>query len=216
MATMAPETSGGDALGGGTLGLERLPGQACFWVSPGGYDYAKTALVWPHGFSARDNPVRLIGPDGQILARPGDLVTLGGGSPPPGFVPSATQDPCGIGNIFFVSSVVTVNGKPINIGEGSLRLETRPDNGSTACPTESLEPLMPVMWNDRLELRIVATGEDVPATWPVGFHAMTNPIRVVDGNGHVVVAQGVETAKLRGTRTATSIDVCGLGEVTYP
>jgi photosystem II stability/assembly factor-like uncharacterized protein len=216
IVTIAPETSGGDALGGGTLGLDRLAGQACFWVSPGGYDYAKTALVWPHGFSARDNPVRLIGPDGQILARPGDLVTLGGGSPSPGFVPSPTQDPCGIGNIFFVSSVVTVNGKPMNIAEGSLRLETRPDNGSTACPAAPLEPLMLVMWDERLELRILASGENVPATWPSGFHAMTDPIRVVDGKGHVIVTQGVETANLRGTRTATSIDVCGLGEVSYP
>jgi photosystem II stability/assembly factor-like uncharacterized protein len=216
IATMAPEISGGDALGGGTLGLERLPGQACFWVSPGGYDYARTALVWPHGFSARDNPVRLIGPDGQVLARLGDLVTLGGGSPPPGFVPSSTQDPCGIGNIFFVSSVVTVNGTSINIGEGSLRIEISPDNGSTACLTEPLEPLMLVMWDERLELRIVATGENVPVTWPTGFHAITNPIRVVDRNGHAVVTQGLETATLRGTRTVTSIDICGLGEVTYP
>ncbi len=213
---MAPETSGGDALGGGTLGLERLSGQACFWVRPGGYDYARTALVWPHGFSARDNPVRLIGPDGQVLARLGDLVTLGGGSSPPGFVPGSTQDPCGIGNIFFVSSVVTVNGKPIDIGEGSLRLETRPDNGSTACPKEPLEPLMLVMSDDRLQLRGIAMGEDVPAIWPDGFHAMTNPIRVVDTKGRDVVIQGVETAKLRGVRTGMSIDVCGLGEVTYP
>jgi photosystem II stability/assembly factor-like uncharacterized protein len=216
IATMAPENSGGDALGGGTLGLERLPGQACFWVSPGGCDFAKTALVWPHGFSARDNPVRLIGPDGQILAHVGDLATLGGGSPPPGFVPSQTPDPCGIGNIFFVSSVVSVNGKPINIGEGSLRLETRPDNGSTGCPAAPLEPLMIVMWDERLQLRIVSTGENLPVTWPSGFHAMTDPIRVVDAKGRDVVIQGVETAKLRGTRTATSIDVCGLGEVTYP
>jgi len=109
-----------------------------------------------------------------------------------------------------------VNGMPINIGEGSLRLETRPDNGSTACPTEPLERLMLVMSNDRLQLRSIATGEDVPATWPSGFHAMTNPIRVVDAKGRDVVIQGVETTKLRGVRTAMSIDVCGLGDTTYP
>jgi hypothetical protein len=37
-------------------------------------------VKWPPGIQARTDPIRLIGPDGTVIARHGDIVHVGGGS----------------------------------------------------------------------------------------------------------------------------------------
>jgi hypothetical protein len=65
-------------------------------------------VKWPPGVQARTDPVRLIGPDGAVIAHEGDWVTLGGGSPlaeiPP--VPPCTQRP-----MFIAHEIVSVEPK---------------------------------------------------------------------------------------------------------
>lgn len=103
---------GGDPyLNGGCLWLESAqdpPGG----VSPG----TRTSAIWRYGFRAFRDPLRLVGPDGQVVARVGDILSLGGGSPPVDFVVPPELDPCGTGQVFAVSEVVSVNGVVVRIG----------------------------------------------------------------------------------------------------
>lgn len=59
----------------------RLAGAAdrdggCLWLET---DVGPQAVWWPAGFTARFDPVELLGPTGRILAREGDLIRGGGG-----------------------------------------------------------------------------------------------------------------------------------------
>jgi hypothetical protein len=58
-------------LRGGLVGDER-----CLWIDVSG---APVTIVWPHGYRARFDPARLIGPDGDVVAYEGQELTLGGG-----------------------------------------------------------------------------------------------------------------------------------------
>jgi hypothetical protein len=207
IATSPRGFSGGDALAGGTLGVETTGSMTCFYLAAPGD--SKTALVWPYGFSAGGTPVAVLGPDGQRLAQAGDIVTLGGGAPPPGYVPADIQDPCGFGSLFWVSSVASVNGHDINIGEGSLQLTIRSSGAPADCPGLQLEPLMLVMVNEHLQLRVVSSGVDLEASWPVGYRTATDPIRVLDAKGSAIAVQGREVTDLIGTRSDGGISVCG-------
>ena len=215
VATLAPGETGGDARGGGILGGRVATGTACFWVSSPGLG-VRTALVWPNGFSAAVDPLALLGPDGQVLAQPGDSVVLGGGGPPTGASPAPAQDPCGLGSVFLVASVVEVNGKAVNIGEGSLRLVTHAASAAGSCPSGYLPSLMLVMSGGHLRLR-TTDGTDLDATWPPGFTARSgNRITVVDPAGRVVATQGEEAGNLRGEVRTGSVEICGAGSRSYP
>ncbi len=39
-------------------------------------------IVWPHGYHAAANPLRVIDNNGQVVARVGDVITLNGGTAP--------------------------------------------------------------------------------------------------------------------------------------
>ena len=207
IATSDPGFSGGDALDGGTLRVERRGSSLCFYATSGAPG-PKTALVWPYGFSAGSDGHSILGPDRQELARVRDLVTLGGGAPPPGYRPTASQDPCGYGAIFWVSSVATVNGSPVHVGEGSLVLTTRPRGQPNPCPTDAIEPVMLVMVDDHLKLRVLSSGVDVEASWPAGYFTRTDPIRIVSPDGRRIAIQGRETGDLHGAVGPTGILVC--------
>jgi hypothetical protein len=46
----------------------------------------KMSVLWPNGFSARFDPdLSLIGADGRVIARSGDLLDLGGGQVDPSY-----------------------------------------------------------------------------------------------------------------------------------
>jgi hypothetical protein len=211
VATTAPGAPGSDALASGRLGGERRDGLVCWWLSQGSF---RMALLWPFGFSAVDNPLRIIGPDGQSLAAVGDDVELGGGAPPVDYVPTPAQDPCDVGHLYGVSVVGTVNGQRVDIGEGSLTLVTRAPSDAMSCPLPFLEPIMLVMTDGRLRLR--TGGHDVDASWPAGFSALPgNRIRIVDAQGVVVIVQGVQIDNARGITAGGRIDVCGFGATIY-
>lgn len=222
LPTRAPhDPGGGDALLTGVLGGTARNGGWCIWVEAAdGYEYStavtRASIIWPFGFHAFVNPLRVVGPDGQVLAKVGDTIELGGGGPPQDYVPTPAQDPCALGQIFSISSVGSVNGIAIGIGEGSLKLVTRSPGSSVACPSTFLEPVMLVMGDERLQLRILSSGRDLNVTWPPGFTARPgNRISVIDDNGMVVMTQGVEVSNARGTATDNQIEFCGLGEASY-
>jgi hypothetical protein len=218
--TAPPGSGGADALGGGVLGGKTLNGVACFWFDqPGSTDPAnRVAIGWPFGFRAFVNPLRIVGPDGEVLARVGDLVEAGGGGAPPGEALTPAQDPCGIGRFFAVGEVaVAVGGRRMWISEGSLALVTRPKGMLSDCPAAPLEPLMLVMSDSHLRLRLIDPGVDVDAIWPAGFSAIRpNNAEVLDAGGRLVIEQGREVRDARGVATATGLAICGIGEKVFP
>jgi hypothetical protein len=175
------------------------------------------ALVWPYGFTARTDPLRLVGGDGQVLARRGDHVELGGGGPPVGYVPTPAQDPCKTGDLFAVSAVGSVNGVRLDVYGGSIRLVTRPRGTSDFCSDAAPARSMLVMKDGRLEVQIVETDITVPATWPDGFAARWgNRITILDNDGDIVMTQGVEEPTVRARITSEGADICGFGDMIYP
>ena len=211
LATKPPGSVGSDALALGRLGGELRAGAACLWLTQ---DSGRMALLWPFGFSALADPLRIIGPDGQTLATVGDDIELGGGSPPVDFIPTAAQDPCGVGALFDVSVVGTVNGKRVDIGEGSLQLATRQPGDPSSCPEPFVEPVTLVMSDGRLRLR--TTDSDVDVSWPEGFSAQPGSrIRIADAHGVDVMTQGVQVSNVRGVVAGGRIDICGIGAKVY-
>lgn len=93
LATSAPDSPGMDALAIGNLAGEIRGGTVCFWLEPtsGSVDGPRTALLWPFGFGALADPLRLTGPDAQVIAAVGDAVGLGGGGMREGYMPTATR-----------------------------------------------------------------------------------------------------------------------------
>lgn len=67
-------------LPGGPLEGEVRDGYACFWfpVEGGGF----VSLVWPEDLIARDHPLRVENPEGEVVAQVGDTVAgMVGGHP---------------------------------------------------------------------------------------------------------------------------------------
>jgi hypothetical protein len=57
-----------------------LRGEQCLWVeATDGGPAALVAVVWPHGYSARFDPPRLVDSQGDVVATEGQQVSLGGG-----------------------------------------------------------------------------------------------------------------------------------------
>jgi hypothetical protein len=66
-----------------------------------------TAVRWPQGFGALFDPVRLVDPQGNVVASEGEIVVLGGGS----MDPSIVLQRCAVGDGpgWDASSVVRVD-----------------------------------------------------------------------------------------------------------
>lgn len=102
-----PGEASDGALAVGVLYGEIVDGYVCFWLE---HVEGRTAVVWPRGFSADADGPRLLDPDGDVVASPGDVVGVGGG-----FV-HATPG-CGepFGEVFYAASVTEVSGAPVHI-----------------------------------------------------------------------------------------------------
>ena len=93
----------------------RLEGRAdtgCVWLVPDEADLpgGRVATVWPRGFTALWDPLRLMRRDGELVATEGDVLLTGGGlvpmSPPVPPVP----EPCRTGDrVWMVSKVQEVS-----------------------------------------------------------------------------------------------------------
>lgn len=197
-----------DALGTGTLGGKTHAGMGCFWLASS--SGSRTALVWPYGFTAQTDPLRLLGGDGQLVAAPGDRVELGGGSFP-NSVPPPEDDPCSIGTTFIVSTIVAVNDVQVNVGGGSLKLHTRAPGSLPSCSDAATTDLMVVMADGEVEV-MLPSGVSLPATWPAGFSARWgNRVEVTDDMAAPVMTQGVRSVDVKALIASDHVDICGVG-----
>lgn len=216
----ANSSGGGDALlEGATLNGDEALG--CVWVE--GADGARTAVVWPFGFQAFGNPLRIVGPDGQLVAQQGDVLAIGGGSAPAGFAIPPELDPCGTGELWSASEVVSVNGTPVRVGGGSLRLETLADDVEvcSVAPAEPLGDVMLVKWDGRLRLHKLGSAEVgspdavyLDPVWPAGFSArQADRIEIFDGTGASVMRLGDGRSDLAGFFSANTpgVTICAIG-----
>lgn len=51
--------------------------EGCLWLE--GPDGERTSVLWPPGYAAMFDPVRLVGPEGDVVANGGDQLQAGGG-----------------------------------------------------------------------------------------------------------------------------------------
>jgi hypothetical protein len=94
--------------GNGGIGFGgRLGGEPpCLWLE---YDTGqRTIVIWPAGFTARADPVRIVAPDGQVIATVGDLIEGGGAPGRGGPVPG-----CPIAASVLLTEISSVNGQPV-------------------------------------------------------------------------------------------------------
>ena len=112
LATAAPGSTGdAGTLLTGVLGGEVRGNHACLWLTPSDAPTTRVALVWPSGYHAYDDPpLQINAPDYRVIALAGSTVSLSGGSPAAGTIPTPNLDPCGVGSIFVVSGVVSNGG----------------------------------------------------------------------------------------------------------
>jgi hypothetical protein len=62
----------------GAVGTGADQGTACFWFE--GSDGSRSYVVWPHGWSADDHPLRILNDWGKPVATVGDRIEGGGAS----------------------------------------------------------------------------------------------------------------------------------------
>jgi len=87
-----PSFSGeNSALLAGRLSGDRAGALACFWIA----DHPDLPIIWPTGYSAQDNPLRVVDDRGRMVAAVGDAIRLGGSAAD---VPSHTVLGCGAAN----------------------------------------------------------------------------------------------------------------------
>jgi hypothetical protein len=65
----------------------------CLWMRSGAG--VRTPVLWPAGYHARLDPLEVLNASGQLFARAGEHLVLGGG-----FQPADPDDPCSLGQDF--------------------------------------------------------------------------------------------------------------------
>ena len=85
--------SGGRVAGGVTA-----DGTYCVWLTDRG---ELEAVLWPPGYWARLDPLEILDPDGQIVAREGDMLIVSGGTVP------VDPAPCNLGQsaAFYIQAI---------------------------------------------------------------------------------------------------------------
>ncbi|MGH3441135.1 MAG: hypothetical protein ACRDUY_03645, partial [Nitriliruptorales bacterium] len=92
-------TLGGDPhLEGGCVWLDRVPGEP----APGEAD--RYTPTWPAGYTAEFDPIRLVGPDGEVVAEEGDTLRVEGA------VDENRVTTCMTGPVFVVERILGTNG----------------------------------------------------------------------------------------------------------
>ncbi|PDP85119.1 hypothetical protein CQJ94_24275 [Glycomyces fuscus] len=74
-----PDEGHGEAQLFGVLGGETADGTVCFTVEPPDGP-GRLLVVWPEGYTALDDPLRVVDGTGEVVATAGDEVELVGGT----------------------------------------------------------------------------------------------------------------------------------------
>lgn len=84
--------------GGRLTGSVAADGTYCVWLSDRG---EPQAVLWPPGYRARLDPLEILDPDGQIVAREDDMLVVSGGTVP------VDPAPCTLGQsaAFYIQAI---------------------------------------------------------------------------------------------------------------
>ncbi len=96
----------------GRLGGDSQLEGGCDWLDavgprPGEEEASRFEPLWPQGYYVTFNPVRLWSPEGRIVARERDVVTVVGRRRPD------VATICQVGPVFEVQRILAVNGRPV-------------------------------------------------------------------------------------------------------
>lgn len=97
--TAGSTTGGGEADLVGTLGGDAQLEGGCAWLESEAE--GRVEPRWPEGYRIAFDPVRLLGPDGEVVAEAGDTVRVNGA------VADDVMTICQIGPVFDVTEVLT-------------------------------------------------------------------------------------------------------------
>jgi hypothetical protein len=89
-----------DALGTFTIRFDAR--RRCVYGDAGA---ERVGLIWPFGYYAMSDPLRVFDNDGRLVAREGDLIESGGGGGP-----REGPDVCGTSNVWIMNGGPTVVG----------------------------------------------------------------------------------------------------------
>jgi hypothetical protein len=115
IATELPTTDNPEGTGLDARLEGRLEGSAdsgCVWLVPTeeGWPRARIATVWPKGFTAQWEPLRLMRDDGEVIASEGDVLVTGGGLVPTLPPVPPLREPCRTGDRVWVVSQAAEDG----------------------------------------------------------------------------------------------------------
>jgi hypothetical protein len=91
-------------LNGGPIGAKA---EYCVWIESGG---TRTPVIWPHGYTARLDPLEVINANGVVVARAGDMIRVAGGA--------FTADPA-LPCMLDQTQVFTIHSEPVILASGS-------------------------------------------------------------------------------------------------
>lgn len=97
-----PPADAGEADLSGTLGGDAQLEGGCAWLET--ESEGRVEPRWPEGYRIEFEPVRLVGPGGEVIAEEGDTVAVNGR------IAGDVMTICQVGPVFEVTEVVTVDG----------------------------------------------------------------------------------------------------------
>lgn len=167
-----------------------------------------TSVIWPSGYRARFHDQLLVLEDlsGNVKAREGDHVRLGGGSSSSGFIVC--------GELEIVAPTPTPVGQlPLWTSPPPPRWSMRPEAG--ICDLALISGIVARHPNSVLGLRGRRSNKVAPLFWPFGYTSREEQgvIVLVDPHGTVVAREGDRVEMGGGLNVEGETEACGWVEV---
>lgn len=173
-------------------------------------DDSRYLIVWPHNFELRisNDAIEVLGASGQVVARVGDLVRLGGSEVRQGVRPDVVPDACH--GPYWIASPTVTWGEQAAATQTALSAspfgvflhQSEPEDSVDIDPGVLTGQLVVV--DDCLRVN-VDEGNSYLIIWPPNYSLDAAPmIRVLNGEGQVVARVGVGVeVRLAGGKTET-------------
>ena len=185
-------------------GAQQDGADPCLWLEQ--IDGKLVSVLWPYGYRAAVDPIRVVDAAGNTIATVGDRVELvGGGS-------RQRPDRCDVGESTYAVGSVRV----LEPGVGTTPLPTLPESTpkmDDSIPSATLRGSREGDADPCLHLEL-EDGKTVSVLWPHGYSARSDPLRLIDPEGATVATVGDEI-RLSGGAVDDRPDRCDVGGSTF-